>query len=40
MLFAMIEIVTPGQKARFTPNDPGVHPSMMDGRVAIPGHDS
>jgi hypothetical protein len=43
MIFAMIEIVTPGQKARsavFMPNDPGVHfqKRAMDGRVN-PGHD-
>jgi hypothetical protein len=43
MLFAMIRIVTPGQKARsavFAPDDPGVHlpRKTMDGRVE-PGHD-
>ena len=43
MLFAMIKIVTPGQKARsavFAPLDPGVHlqRKAMDGRVK-PGHD-
>jgi hypothetical protein len=37
MLFVMVNIVTPGQKAQsavFTPNDPGVHlqKKMMDGR--------
>jgi hypothetical protein len=42
MLFAMVKIVTPGQKceARLRAGDPGVHllKKTMDGRVK-PGHD-